>query len=235
MTGEQISAALSKLKSDFDRSGDSAAARNALQEIFDECLFRVLFESEFNEPLEKAFSLLRKIENSALPQSREKYRYNAVTALESLCFCADLLSLENGAGVIFGSCSNTIYINAPQRQFLLSVSNLLANAVRNTVSQNVRVTLKSDNNNAFLFITNKGEFSYAEFQKAMLAQSSLGFAVRLFESSGGEAAISCLDGYTTVAVRLPLADGILPKKSVPAIDELLYDRLSVIYIAFCGH
>lgn len=235
MTDGQICSELSRIKSNFRISGDRAAAREALQNVFDICFLRALCDEAYTEIIEKAFSVLRETENSVMPQGFNKYRFDAVSAVENLCFGADVLSFDKDQGVIFHSFNNTIYICADMKGFLFSVSNLIANAIKYSVSGDVSVTLKIYGKNVYLFITDEGEFSYSGFQKAMLRQSSLGFAVRFFESVGGGIALSSSNGSTTLALRLPQADKNLPVKPSPTAEELLYDRLSVIYIAFSGH
>ena len=235
MTGGQISAELARLYDDFEKGGQINNIRNGLQNIFDECFLNALCGSFYREALDRSFSLLRRVENSALPYVSVKYRFDASYAVEGLCFCADVLGFEKGKKIIFESSGNTIYISADMKSFLFSVSNLLANAVKYSAGEDIIVTLKSDGKNALLCISDSGEFSYDAFQSPVIKTGSLGFAVRFFESSGGAFAMESSDGLTAVAVKLPLAKNSLPAVLPLGIEELLYDRLSVIYTAFCGH
>ena len=234
MTPEQMQTELDRLSRTFTKNNDSAYVRNALQQIFDECFLKVLYDNNYRDALDRGFAFLRKIENSALPQANGEFRYDAAALTQRLCFCADLLCFDQDRSVLF-ECNDTVYINVSQKHFLFCVSNLIANAVKYSVSGEVFVTLKIRNNSAQLFIINEGEFSYGCFQKAILENGSLGFAVRFFESADCETAVISRQGHTVIAVNLPLADEKLPITASPCIDELLYDRLSVIYTAFCGH
>lgn len=112
--------------------------------------------------------------------------------------------------------------------------NLLSNAVLYSTGKYIFVFVQETENHIILRVSNEGAFSRAQFEKAVQAKGGgLWFAERAARAHGG--ALLCLWSQTTRRLRSPFQKmpGRLSPFPPESFANLLSDRLSPVYTAFC--
>jgi hypothetical protein len=204
--------------------------RDRFQTYFDE-----ITGAEKNEELEtdlanseafrKGLSLLRRYYNRELPKEDAPVSLDIADLCETLSFCCDLLC---------GADAPVPAVCSP-RALSWALLNLLSNAVLYSTGKYVFVFVQETENNIVLRVSNEGAFSRAQFEKAVgTTGGGLWFAERAARAHGG--ALLCLlePNYTTLALtvskKCPDDYPLFPPES---FADLLSDRLSPVYTAFC--
>lgn len=235
MTENEAMQAYHGIKYDYLRLKDANAAREALQELFTVCFEAYKFSASFGRVLERAYSLLRRIENSSAANPPSAYRYDVVFTVEDLIFCADIITAQTKKCFSFDCDFECAYISLDIKSFSLAFLELLSNAVSYSTGSEIRVKLSLFDGFVGISVSNSGFFCAEKFQKAVCSDGSLGFINRMLNKAGGSLVMTNGEDTTTLALKIPTADDSLPCTLPFAVDDLLYDRLSVLYIAFFGH
>ena len=235
MTSDEAVKQFEGIKYRYMCDRNPTAAREELQGIFDYCFDAYLADASFKKVLDRAYSLLRRIENAAEPSLPQGYRYDLCYALEDMIFSANIVLSESGSEIQLECEEAKTFVNLDLKSFSYVILCLLANAVSYSDGKKTAVKLTVFDGFAGISVTSRGHFDSEVFQRAVGSDSSLGFVGRFMNSAGGSLVMTDGDGTVTVALKIPIADRNLPCTLPISVDELLYDRLSVLYIAFCGH
>ena len=213
--------------------------RNRFQTYFDE-----ITGTEKNEELEtdatdseafqKGLSLLRRYYNRALPKEDAPAALDLADLCETLSFCCDLLCGAREKRIFCSTDAPVPAVCSP-RALSWALLNLLSNAVLYSNGKYIFVFVQETENHIILRVSNEGTFSRAQFEKAVGRKGGgLWFAERAARAHGG--ALLCLlePNYTTLALTVSkkCPDGY-PLFSPESFADLLSDRLSPVYTAFC--
>ena len=224
---------LETAKKEYFKNGQEKRARELLQELFNSLFDAVRIYPEAGGILDGAYALLRKIKTSNEAKSDFGKRYEVCELVRSAVFCAELLSFGEKC-LLFDFQPENGFTNIPQCDFTLAFSGVLANAISYSKGETVIIKKRNCGSSFLLSVKNRGAFSPDSFYKALASNGKLGFANRLLKHNGGGLFL-CSDAESTeIIMQIPKADFRLPRTAAPSAEELLYDRLSAVYVAFCG-
>jgi len=209
---------------------DLPSIREELQNVFDEILLPECENRE--EKLKAAFYLLRKTDNLDFPKHPCEHRINLSLLTENLIFCCDAVLCESEKRIIFLSDENDIYISADPKIVTRAILNAVSNAVGYSRGDFIGITLTRVGKSAVLSFESSGEFDIPDYLRALGGTGGISFISKTVRHSGG-CMLMCSDGgKTSFLFSLPIKNTAgLPEYRVPDIDELLFDRLGVIYEA----
>ena len=126
-------------------------------------------------------------------------------------------------------------MSAEPKSLCRIILSLLANAERYSDAGEITVKLNVSDCFASLIISQNGHFDAGDFQRALVSDGSLGFVRRTLSVYGGAVFMTECNGFVSLALKLPLCFARLPLAVPYTAEELLCDRLSVLYGAFCAH
>ena len=234
MNADALNKMLDTIKTDYSQTLDSAAAREALQGLFDAGFDMMCRGKDCRNTLDGAYTFLRKLRNAAEPKCCNSFRYDAALLTENLIFAAEILSVQGDVKFGFECDFFGKYISLPQDDFSFAFLNILANCAVYSRDGYASVTLRESNNCLLIKIGSRSFFDCREFYTAVSSHGSIGFAYRLFRKNGGNMFLAGDLKNTAICIVLPFAQGGRISEITTA-ENLLCDRLSPAYIAFCGH
>lgn len=207
---------IKKLNSMPAQAIDEAYAREVLQSFFDYSLTQIA-----DIDLKPAFLLINKLERD---DSGIVMRINLKKLIENLTFCFDLIYAEKEKRILFISDSNESYTCAKPEKISLSFLNILYNVVELCNGAYFFVSLSSFYDRALIKIecdaqTGCDISSLLNNEKYNYINSIGGCILSLYEN-----------GIEKTVISLPIdySDN-LKEYEVPNVEDLLFDRLSVIY------
>lgn len=192
-------------------------------------------EAAQSAAFQKGLSLLRRYYNRQVPPKDEApVALDIAELCETLSFCCDLLCGAREKR-IFCSADAPVPAVCSPRALSWALLNLLSNAVLYSTGKYIFVFVQETENNIVLRVSNEGAFSRAQFEKAVGTKGGgLWFAERAARAHGG--ALLCLlePNYTTLALTIPQkCPDVYPLCPLESFADLLSDRLSPVYTAFC--
>ncbi len=216
ITAEQLYKRIEKLDESPLELLDEAEARELLQEFFDRSLAELPAEG-----ISSAFSLLRKL-NSGSPEQAKRIDFPDL--ISTLVFCFDLIYSQKGKRILFTPQTDEITVCAGPEKISLSFLNILFNLIECENAAYYFVSLRPLNGNAVIEI----EFEESEksgeppFFNRLESDYIYSLGGRVLFSRGKESgkAVICIPQNT---------DSKLPEYLAPLAEDLLFDRLSVIY------
>lgn len=224
---------INRAREEFLINKNPAAARSLLQEVFDEGLTMLNVNPGLSDVLDGAYSLLRKIRCSNNSGIEYKKKYDLFSLAEDTVFCAELLIRERS--FLFGSDGAEGFVSVEPRSLAFALSGVIANAVRFSDSDCIAVSQRRSSGSFLISVSAEGNFNVDRFYKAIVSDGSLGFANRLLRANAGGLFLSNGRNTQSVIMKIPSARADLPSVFPLSVEDLLYDRLSEVYTAFCGH
>lgn len=216
ITAEQLYKRIEKLNESPCELLDEAEARELLQAFFDRSLTELP-----PEDLKPAFSLLRKI---SLKRSEQAMKIDFPDLISTLSFCFDLIYSQSGKRILFASDMAEITVCAEPEKISLSFLNILFNLLEYEDSAYFIITLRELGGRAVIEIEFEGGFDSFEapvFNRLINDYIySLGGCVLFLKQTASCKAVVCVPSES---------GGNLPEYRAPGVEELLFDRLSVIY------
>lgn len=234
MTQNELLSLIEKAENEYRASGNSESAREALQSVFSDCFSNAEPDKSCAAPLERAYRLLRRIENNSAVAEDFGYRYDIGFVLEGLTVCAEIMSHQSGRRFTLERDFESAFVSIELKSLCKALLNLFANAVRYSEGNEIRVKLGLFGGFVVVTVTNEGHFDASEFQNALNGSGSLGFVGRVLRLNGGSVVMTDGDAVS-LALKIPLCKKELPVILPFAIEDLLYDRTSPVYVAFCAH
>ncbi len=222
---------LSTVENSISSNSDFSQLRNCLQEIFDELLIE--YSSECSDALKKAFSVLRKVNNCDVRFLQNPSRCNITKLLENLVFCCDTLISETEKRVLFITQETDLFADADIKSLSRVFLGAIANAVKYSVGPFITVSLIERNSFAVFSVGNSGEFPIEKYFSGVSSfGKTLNYISRITASLKGRTLMCSDNGETVLTVAIPIAQGKNTDiAEIPKIDDLLFDRLSVVYEA----
>lgn len=222
---------LSTVENSISSNSDFSQLRNCLQEIFDELL--IDYSSDCSNSLKKAFAVLRKVNNCDVRFLQVPSRCNITRLLENLVFCCDTVISETEKRVLFITQETDLFADADIKSLSRVFLGAIANAVKYSTGPFITVSLTERNSFAVFSVGNSGNFP---IEKYFFALSSFGktlnYISRIIASLNGRVFMNSSNAETTLTIAIPIAQGKNTNiAEIPEIDDLLFDRLSVIYEA----
>ncbi len=234
MTKEKTELTLLRAQKLFEDGADLPLARELLQQVFDRGFELIRVDPGAQCLLDGAYSLLRRIRTSSKPGRGNGKRYELYPFAQSVVFCADILSAGTKSLILNFSEADG-FVSLPEDDFALALSGIIANAFSYSDSDCVEIGLFKRRKSFVFSVKSEGFFSPDSFLTPQFYGRSLDFAHRLLLSFGGRMLLVGEEGFGNVVLELPFAPVGLPVTAARTAEELLYDRLSPVYIAFCGH
>ncbi len=234
MTQNELLKLIEKTEADYKKSGNAVSAREALQSVFSVCFSKTESGESCAAPLERAYRLLRRIENNCAVADDFGYRYDIGFVCEGLTTCAEIMSHQSDKRFTLERDFESAYVNVELKSLCKALLNLFANAVSYSDGGEIGVKLGLFDGFVCVTVTNEGHFDAATFQSALNGRGSLGFVGRVSSLNGGSVVMSNGEAVS-LALKIPLCQKDLPVILPFAIEDLLYDRTSPVYVAFCAH
>jgi len=166
------------------------------------------------------------------------WRCDLRSLLEELCAAADLLLNPFGRTVRFDAPEECIEVACAPREFSWLVLELICNAARHTLGEEIRVTMQlkrkprsSKATACMVTVESAGSLDLARLH-ASAAQESSGVAAMLRTAWLHHGALLLLEreGHAVAALRLPLQKPAkLPEWEPADLVELLSDQCSQVY------
>ena len=237
-TADMLSERLEKLKNEYFENRCNEKVRNELQHIFD------AVNSEYCENPEnpsltvvtrEALSLLRNVYNTGEVSEKAIYRCNLTDLFGNLTFCCDLLCGSRGKRVFFNSDVSDYFTACNPSAMSWAFLNLLENAVAYSSGSYVSVSQSVLNERCLIIIESEGTFDCNDYFEAVKRNGGgISCAEKIISALGGSMFMSSFYDMSCVCFTIPKADttGLCSYCAAP-VEELLCDRLSVVYTALC--
>ena len=216
ITAQQLYKKIETLNESPSELLDEAEVRELLQAFFDKSLMELPAED-----LKPAFSLLRKIN---LNSSEQIKRIDFTDLISTLTFCFDLIYAQKEKRILFTSDTGGITVCAEPEKISLSFLNILFNIIEYANSPYFFVSLKDFSDRALIeieFEGNPDSFEFPVFNRLINDYIySLGGCILFLKNPESKKAV----------ISVPVNMNIdLPEYQAPEVEDLLFDRLSVIY------
>ena len=234
MTQNELLSLIEKAENEYKARGNSESAREALQSVFSDCFSKAESGEGCTAPLERAYRLLRRIENNSAVTDDFGYRYDIGFVCEGLTVCAEIMSHQSGRRFTLERDFESAFVNIELKSLCKALLNLFANAVKYSDGNEIGVKMGLFDGFVVVTVTNEGHFDAADFQNALSGNGSLGFVGRVLNLNGGSVVMTDGD-EVSLALKIPLCKKELPVILPFAVEDLLYDRTSPVYVAFCAH
>ncbi|MGN0571626.1 MAG: hypothetical protein ACI4K9_05555 [Candidatus Fimenecus sp.] len=227
---------LHRLEADFAVHEKNGTIRADLQNYFD-----TLHEIEQTAHAPQLLAarvgglrLLRALQNQTPPQQTAPVFAVPLSALcESTAFCADLLCGSLSKRVFCTGKTDAVAACRPQA-VLWTTLNLLSNALLYSTGRYVFVDVACVGNRTVLTVASEGDFPVSDFYAAQTRKGGgLWFAAQTARLHGGAVYLIKSNGFSSVRLSFPVAEGSLPQWAVPDFTDWLADGLSPIYTALC--
>lgn len=227
--------------------------RNKIQDVFNEINLNnkggTVYER--SDCYFSAQSLLKQFYNRHYSNApAEKADINLTDLCKAAAFCSDLIAAEWNRRVFFLGSESAVYALCCERQIVWAVLSLAANAVMYSDSKYIGISLKKINNMAVISVDNCGRLDYKKYYGSFFQNQGSLFSVKqIANKHGGALLSSCFDTEANgqlikFCFSIELND-IADEKEKKAfeqksfknrgdyISQLLDDRLSPLYTAFC--
>lgn len=216
ITSEKLYEEIKKLSNSPSELLDEAQTRELLQEFFD----RSLTETPSGS-LKSAFSLLRKINKN---KNEDIKRINFSELISRLTFCFDLIYAESDKRILFISECEDITVCAKPEKISLSFLNILLSLIESCDSAYYFVNLEKIDERVLIKI----EFYSERFSPEKYFFLSDGGDY--IKSIGGNTLFLCENSFIRAVIAVPTGNyNGFSEYRVPEIEDLLFDRLSVVY------
>lgn len=235
MTPDEAVKELESIRYRYSRERNCVEARERLQTVFISCFTAGGSIEKYKPALDKAYSLLRHIENGSSVTAVCPYRYDVSAAGDELVYAVNTLLGGTGRHIAYGFDFDRAFVSMELRSFAYAVLSLVSNALSYSQGGDIRLKLSVFDGFVSLSVTDNGRFPTERFRVSMDSDGSLGYVNRLMNAVGGSVVMTNGRGTVTVALKIPTADSALPCTLPLSGEDLLCDRLSVLYTAFCGH
>lgn len=215
---KQILKEIERLNSIPKESLNEEEARELLQSFFDASLLK-----DGAENTESAFSLLYKINTSG---NIPIMQINFSRLLFVLTFCLDLIFAESEKRIIFVSdFEEEVKLCAAPEAISLCISNIIFNILKMNQSPYYFISLGTNAKSA----TIKIEFEPPLCKCAYIFKA---LSVDYLYSLGGRLLFSQGTQEAAAIISFPkITNNALPEYRIPEVEDLLFDRLSLIYSA----
>lgn len=222
-------------------SNEAENLRDELQIFFDDIDFQYRSGgnvSVLSDLSRSGHALLRKIKNNSEAEKENNVCLDAAAFAENLIFCCDLLAAEWKKRIFFFSENVEQKLICNASDFSWALLNLLSNAIIFSDGKYISVTLRQYNNRLAFTVESEGGFLYEKFLSSFNTHngktSGLCCTQKIAKSHGGSLFMSSENGKTKVTLLFARRQKTNePDFRIPTVEELLYDRLSVIYTALC--
>ena len=216
ITAQQLYKKIETLNESPSELLDEAEVRELLQAFFDKSLMELPAED-----LKPAFSLLRKINLNSCEQVK---KIDFTDLISTLTFCFDLIYAQKEKRILFTSDTRDITVCAQPEKISLSFLNILFNIIEYANSPYFFVSMKDFTDRVLIEIEFEGDsdsFEFPVFNRLINDYIySLGGCILFLKQSQSKKAV------ISVPVNM---NSNLPEYQAPEVEDLLFDRLSVIY------
>lgn len=189
-----------------------------------------------SDAFSKGLCLLRQFNNLQIPTKAETpVALDIAELCENLSFCCDLLCGPREKRIFCSSDSPLMAVCSP-RTLSWALLNLLSNAVLYSAGKYIFLFVQETEKNIVLRVSNEGQFPRAQFEAAVRKPGSgLHFAEAAARAHGGKLLCILEPHYTTLALTVPKkCPDAYPLCPPESFVDLLSDRLSSVYTAFCS-
>lgn len=209
---------------------DFPCVREKLQAVFDEI---ILSDCTCKEILLKsAFFLLRKINNLDFPEKPCKYKCNLTQLAENLVFCCDAVLCESEKRLIFLTDSDDIFTLADPKLITRAILNAVSNSVKYSHGDYIGICLERIGDRAVFSFESSGDFPIDNYFHSLDGRGGLNFISKTAKFYNGCMLMNSDGEKTSFLFSIPIVNADdFPEYRTPDIDELLFDRLGVIYEA----
>lgn len=228
--------------------------RNRMQDVFNEICFNQSTDKELccrTESFFSAQSLLKQFYNKHYSNAPAEKAIIDLTALcKGAAFCCDLIAAQWNRRVFFLGTESQVYTLCCERQIVWAVLSLAANAVMYSDSKYIGISLKIRENAVVVSTENCGKLDYEKYFGSFSRDTSSLFCVdKIAARHGGALLSSCFNTNADdhfVKFCLSIEKGGFDesdekiqnekkhfKSRNDYISDLLDDRLSPLYTAFC--
>ncbi len=232
MTEGEAIRIIEEIKRNYVKNNNREEARNRLHSVFSECFNN---KDNMDSALSYAYALLRHVENNTPAPPFFPFSYDITLLTEGLVFCAQTVFADTEKRFILNCGQKPAFVNLEPESLCRIILSLLANAFKYSDTPLIKVKLCAFKGFVSVTVTNSGCFEADRFQKALSGNGSLGFVFRTLRNSGGSAFMTEGAGSVSVAIKIPVCDSELPCIIPSDVEDMLFDRLSVLYVSFCGH
>lgn len=228
---------LEKLSDEVKEGADISRIRDEMQDVISGA--GACFPEEnaaASRVIGKTLRVLKKLYNLNSECAQKAYNCNITELFDNLAFCCGLLCSENRKRIIFSCGDEPFYTVCSPKELSWAFLNILVNAALHSKGDFISVTQRISAGFAQFTVENEGEFRYAGFLNALCENGCGLFRTnRIVSSHGGVIMMSSGKNKTAVSFTvLKKTDSSLPEYKIPSVEDLLYDRLSIIYTALSG-
>lgn len=184
----------------------------------------------------KTLKVLKKLYNLSSECTEKSYICNVTELFDNLTFCCELLCSENKKRIIFSYSEEPFYTVCSPKELSWAFLNILVNAASYSAGDFISVSQRTHTDFAQFIIENEGVFPYGRFADSLCENGCGLFRTnRIISSHGGVIMMNSDKNKTAVSFTvLKKTDSSLPEYKIPSVEDLLYDRLSIIYTALSG-
>ncbi len=228
---------LEKLSEEVKEGADISRIRDEMQDVISGA--GACFPEEnaaASEVIGKTLRVLKKLYNLNSELAEKAYTCNVTELFDNLAFCCELLCSENRKRIIFSYEEDPFCTVCNPKELSWAFLNILVNAAAHSRGDFISVTQRTGADFAQFIIENEGEFRYGSFADALCKNGCGLFRTnRIISSHGGVIMMNSDSNKTAVSFTVSKkTDSSLPEYKIPSVEDLLYDRLSIIYTALSG-